>query len=435
MTRTAAETRGGTFVLVAGGGVAALETALALRTLAPGLVDVELIAPELHFYYRPLAVAEPFGIGRVRRWELGDLVHSAGANFAPGELAGIDAEAQQAELKSGLRIDYDSLVLACGARPEAAVPGALTFRGPADVEALRRVLDEIARGEAGRLVFAVPSGVVWPLPLYELALLTATELEARGVQASLTIVTSEPAPLAIFGGAAATAVETALLERGIAVRTSAYPVEASGAGLTCVGADPIAADRVVALPRLRGPEIGGIPQDANGFVRADEHGRVLGLDNVFAAGDLTTFPIKQGGLAAQQADAVAETIALAAGAPVDPRPFMPVLRALLLTGRGSTFLQVELGGGHGETSTASEEPMWSPAGKIVGRHIAPFLAELGALEVSPAPGESAIRIELDPAEALGSPGWTSSCVSGFERTAATSPGARPAIPTRSSSRR
>jgi sulfide:quinone oxidoreductase len=389
-------------VLIAGGGVAALETALALRTLAPSVVDVELLAPELHFYYRPLAVAEPFGAGRVHRWELSDLARAAGADFAPGELASIDPEAQETELKSGSRMGYDALVLACGARPETAVPGALTFRGPADVEPMRRLLDEITRREAERIVFAVPSGVVWPLPLYELALLTATELEARGAAVSLTIVTSEPSPLAIFGGASGSAVEAALAERGIAVRTSTYPVEATGSGLTCVGAEPVAADRVVALPRLSGPAIGGVPQDKSGFVRTDEHGRVLGLQNVYAAGDLTTFPIKQGGLAAQQADAVAETIAAAAGAPVDPRPFTPVLRALLLTGRGSAFLQVELGGGHGETSTASEEPLWSPAGKIVGRYLGPFLAELGVLEVDPDPDpdEDVLRIELDSAEAL-----------------------------------
>ena len=277
MTRTAAERRSGVSVLVAGGGVAALETALALRTLAPGLVDVELIAPEVHFYYRPLAVAEPFGAGRVQRWELNDLVRAAGADLTPGELVDVDAEAQLVELRSGIRIGYDALVLACGARPETAVPGALTFRGPADVEAIQRLLDEIARGEAKRIVFAVPSGVVWPLPLYELAFLTASELEKRGAEASLTIVTSEPAPLAVFGGAAGAAVEAALLERGIGVRLSAYPVEAAGGHLFCVGAEPVAADRVVALPRLAGPEIGGVPQDKNGFVRTDAHGRVAGL--------------------------------------------------------------------------------------------------------------------------------------------------------------
>jgi sulfide:quinone oxidoreductase len=399
MTRTAAKTRGGVFVLIAGSGVAALETALALRALAPGRVDVELFAPELHFFYRPLAVAEPFGAGHVYRWELDDLVRAAGADFAPGELAAVDADAHVAELKNGIRIDYDALVLACGARPQTAVPGALTFRGPADVEAMRRLLDEIVRGEAKRIVFAVPSGVVWPLPLYELALLTATELEARGVQASVTIVTSEPAPLALFGAAAGAAVEAALRERGVGVRTSTYPVELAGGLLACMRADPVEADRVVALPRLTGPEIGGIPRDKSGFVATDEHGRVRGLGDVYAAGDMTTFPIKQGGLAAQQADAVAETIAAAAGAPVEPQPFKPVLRALLLTGKTPAFLRVELAGGHGETSTAGDEPLWWPPGKIVGRYLAPFLAELAVLDVSPEPEEEVLRIELDAAVA------------------------------------
>jgi sulfide:quinone oxidoreductase len=399
MTRTVAETRGGTKVLVAGGGVAALEAALALRELAADRVDVELIAPELHFYYRPLAVAEPFGAGHVHRWELDDLVRAAGADFAPGELVAVDAEEQTAELASGIRVGYDALVLACGAKPQAAVKGALTFRGPADVEAVQRLLAEIADGEAKRVAFAVPSGVVWPLPLYELALLTATEVERRGVEAELTIVTSEPAPLAVFGDKAGAAIAGALRDREIELRTSAYPVEVSGGQIACAGGPPVRADRVVAAPRLVGPEIRGVPQDRDGFVPVDSHGRTRGTPNVFAAGDLTTFPIKQGGLASQQADAVAETIAAAAGVPLDPRPFAPVLKALLLTGRGAIFLRVELGGGHGETSTASDEPLWRPPGKIVGRYLAPFLAELGVLEVSPEPDDDVLQVELDAAGA------------------------------------
>jgi sulfide:quinone oxidoreductase len=358
-------------------------------------VEVELVAPELHFFYRPLAVAEPFGAGRVHRWELDDLVRAAGGSFVPGELAAVDPDAHAAELTNGLRLEYDALVLATGARPQPAVPGALTFRGPADVDAMRDLLAEILRGEARRIVFAVPSGIVWPLPIYELALLTATELEARAVEASLAVVTSEPAPLALFGGAASAAVAAALAERGIEVLASAYPVDLAGGLLACVGADPLPADRVVALPRLAGPELGGVPHDQNGFVPIDEHSRVRGLPDVYAAGDLTTFPIKQGGLATQQADAAAEAIAAVAGAPLEPRPFAPVLRALLLTGKSPAFLRVELGGGHGETSTAADEPLWWPPGKIVGRCLAPFLAELGVLEIQPEPDEDVLRIELE----------------------------------------
>jgi sulfide:quinone oxidoreductase len=398
MARTAHVASRSFQVLVVGGGVAGIEAVLALRELAGELVDVELVAPEHQFFYRPLAVLEPFGRRPRDSWELADLTRAAGARFTPGELRALDIEGHVAELTSGQRIPYSAVVLACGARPEAAVAGALTFRGPADGERFKALLDEIKAGRAKRLVFAVPSGIVWPLPIYELALLTATELEREGLDATLLIVTSEPAPLALFGRAASEAVHNLLRQRGIAVQASTYPVEVRDGLLKCVRGSDVAANGVVALPRLRGPAIEGVPRDRNGFLRTDAHGRVAGAADVYAAGDLTAFPIKQGGLAAQQADAVAEAIAAAAGVAIEPTPFRPVLRALLLTGARPTFLQVELGGGHGETSAASQEPLWWQPGKIVGRRLAPFLAGLGLLDAPAEPDEAdVLRIEADAA--------------------------------------
>jgi sulfide:quinone oxidoreductase len=393
MTRTATEARGDVHVLVIGGGVAGLEVALALRELAEGRTDVEIVAPEQHFFYRPLAVSEPFGGARVQRWEVGELARAAGAALTPGSLDALDVDAHTAHLGNGLSIPYDAIVLAYGARPEIAVPGALTFRGPADIDPLRALVDELERGEVRRIAFVVPSGTVWPLPLYELALLTAAEAERTGAETELVLVTSEPSPLALFGTAASEAVRTALSERNVEVRVSTYAESAGDDGLKVLGG-VLPVDRVVALPRLSAPAIAGVPRDRAGFVPTDPHGRVSGAPDVYAAGDLTTYPIKQGGLAAQQADAVAETIAAAAGAPVDPRPFRPVLRALLLTGATPTFLRVELGGGHGETSEASEETLWWPPGKIVGRYLAPFLAELGVLAAEPAADEDVVRVEI-----------------------------------------
>ncbi len=398
MARTAPVTSRGFQVLVVGGGVAGLEAVLALRELAGELVDVELVAPEHQFFYRPLAVLEPFGRRPRDRWELADLARAAGARFTPGELRSLDVEGHIAELTSGQRLPYSAVVLACGARPTAAVAGALTFRGPADAERFKALLDDIKAGRAKHLVFAVPSGIVWPLPIYELALLTATELEREGLDATLLIVTSEPAPLALFGRAASEAVNELLRERGIPVHPSTYPVEVSDGLLKCVRGSDVAADGVVALPRLAGPAIEGVPRDRNGFVPTDPHGRVAGAADVYAAGDLTAFPIKQGGLAAEQADAAAEAIAAAAGVAIEPTPFRPVLRALLLTGRRPTFLQVELGGGHGETSRASQKRLWRQPGKIVGRRLAPFLAGLGLVDTPTEPQEAdVLRIEADAA--------------------------------------
>src|SRR4029079_10776031 len=107
---------------------------LALRALAPELVDVEVVSAEAHFYYRPLAVAEPFGLGKVHRWEVADLARSVGADFSFGVLAAVDTNRREARLASGAVIEYDALLIASGARAHEAVEGALAFRGPADAE-------------------------------------------------------------------------------------------------------------------------------------------------------------------------------------------------------------------------------------------------------------------------------------------------------------
>jgi sulfide:quinone oxidoreductase len=82
-------------------------------------------------------------------------------------------------------------------------------------------------------------------------------------------------------------------------------------------------DRVVALPTLRGRPIPGIPVEEHGFVEIDEHCRVRGLEHIWAVGDITTFPVKSGGMATEQADVAAEAIAAAAGADIEPRDPRP----------------------------------------------------------------------------------------------------------------
>jgi sulfide:quinone oxidoreductase len=379
--------------VIVGGGVGGLEAALALRELAPDVVDVELVSSELHFFYRPLAVVEPFGLGSVHRWELGELAHRAGARFSPGTLTAVDVERRVARLASGGEIEYDALLLALGAKPETAVPGALTFRGQADVESFRLVLEEAKLKGGGRLVFAVPSGPVWPLPIYELALLTAFEFEEDGLAVDISIVTSEPSPLALFGSTASDAVSSMLAERGVTVTASTYSAAFEQGRLLGVPDRSIHADWVVACPRLAGPDIPGVPRERNGFIPIDEYGCVPAVDRLYAAGDATTFPVKQGGIAAAQADAAARSIAAHAGADVEQRPFRPLLRALLVSKERPAFMRVELGGGHGDSSTVSEEALWWPPGKIVGRYLSPFLAGLGVADLCEGDGD-VVRLEI-----------------------------------------
>ena len=384
-------------VLIAGGGVAAIEAALALRELGDDAIRVDLLAPGPRYWYRPVSVAEPFERGKVLHFDLGRVAEAAGAGLTLDALAAVDGGRREARTRAGTIISYDALLLACGAAPKTAVPGAITFRGPADVDRVRALLKEVEQGDVRRLVFAVPWGSVWVLPAYELALLTAAWCKAHRTQnVELMLVTPEDEPLQLFGRSASEAVRELLSDADVMLSTGAYAVEAHDGQLRTVPDRSITADRVVALPRLQGHPIHGVPQTVEGFVPVDKHGRVVGMDDVFAAGDITTFPVKQGGIAAQQALVAAEAIAALAGIEVTPRQFEPVLRGLLLTGGHPQYLRRDLSG-TGEAEWVSEAPIWWPPTKIVGRRLAPFLASLAGDETASrdqAPGEG-LEVEVD----------------------------------------
>ena len=384
-------------VLIAGGGVAGLETMIALDALASDRVEVELLSPEATFHYRPLDVREPFGLGRAERLDLSRLTAGRRASHRRGALAAVDAEARRVETDAGERLSYDALVVAAGARPRPALEGALTFWGASDVRALRDLLDELVRGAAGDVAFVLPGQATWPLPLYELALMTARHLAERNrLRTSLTLVTHESAPLELFGRSASEAIATLLQRDGVALRLGSYATAFADGTLHLAPRGELAAERVVALPRLEVPEIPGLPQDAHGFVPTDLYGRVEGTQDVYAAGDVTTFPIKQGGLAAQQADVVAASIAAWAGASVTSEPFRPVLRGQLLTGGAPRYLRSDLAGGRGDVSDVDVQPLWWPPGKVAGKYLAPLVAELGIGDAAPAehPGAVDVLVEL-----------------------------------------
>lgn len=372
-------------VLVVGAGVAGLEAALALRELAEDRVDVELLAPEEDFVYRPLSVAEPFRQGETRRFPLARLVELAGARLTRGTLSRLDLDRHRATTAEGAELDWDVLLLTLGARTREGIPGGLTFRGPDDREALTKLVDEGAAGGYGHLTFALPTLAAWPLPLYELALMTKTRLESSGATGvQIDVVTPEEDPLAIFGREASTTVRELLERRSIGLLTHTTPVVYRNGALVVVPGRAIRTDRVVSMPVPEGRRIPGLPDDGRGFVRTDQFGAVEGRDDVYAAGDLTAFPLKQGGIATQQADAAATSIAALAGADVEPQPFKPMLRGLLLTGLTPQFLSANL---LDNASEADTEPLWWPPAKIVGHYLAPFLAEhvgLSAESAAPA---------------------------------------------------
>jgi len=369
-------------IVIAGGGVAAVEAMLALRALAGRRPAITLLSAETELAPPAAAVATPFGFEPPAALPIGPLAERHGVRVRPGMLAAVEVPMRAAVLDDDRRLAYDHLLVAVGARRGAAIGGAVTFRGPADTPSVEAVLDDIAAGRASHLAVVVPSSDVWSLPAYELAIMAAVELRSRGVaEPRVTLVTPEPVALAVFGATAADAVAELLHRRGIELHTASTPLSAQP-GVLRTSAGDVPADRVIALPESVGPFLPGLPHDEGGFIPTDEHGCVEGCPGVYAAGDATSFGLRQGGLAAQQADAAAETIAARLGAIAAPRPFHPVLRGVLLTGGAPLYLRADLtAGGDAVTrpltaqgSSAGPRSLWWPPAKVAGRYLAPLLS-------------------------------------------------------------
>ena len=204
-------------VLIAGGGIAGVEALLGLREVAGASVKLTLLAPDPDFVYRPMAVAEPFGAGLARHVPLADIVADAGAELVTDALAAVDDGARQVRLRGGGSRAFEALLVATGARAVAGVEGAKTWWPEGDPDTYGGLLRDIDEGYSKRLAIVVPAGVVWPLPAYELAIMTAGEADALGQDdVQVTVVTPERAPLSLFGTEAGAAVAEELRARGCA---------------------------------------------------------------------------------------------------------------------------------------------------------------------------------------------------------------------------
>jgi sulfide:quinone oxidoreductase len=362
-------------VLIVGGGVAALEAALALRELGRERIATTMLAPNPEFVYRPMTVREPFSYPLAQRYPLEQIARELEVELQVGSFKWLEPTERTVHTDAGERLSYDALLLALGARLYPRFNHATTIDDARIDELLHGLIQDIEGGYVHRLALLIPSGRTWPLPIYELALLCAARARNVNVELSITIATPEDAPLAIFGGAVSDGVRQLLEESDIATITSAHcEVRESGRVSISPGSRQLDADRIVALPELVGPSAPGVPgRSEHGFIAVDPLCKVRTLERVYAAGDATDFAIKHGGIAAQQADVAAQSIAGLAGLAPQPMPFRPVLQGVLLTGGKPRYLRAHITGGHGSSSEITDTPTWSPATKIAAKYLAPYL--------------------------------------------------------------
>ena len=266
-------------VVIAGGGFAAVEAALALKALAGDRVQVALLAPDAVFHYRPAATSESFDVAPTRGYDLQTIAADIGASYHRGRLEAVASRKHWARTAAGARLQYDRLILATGARSVARVSGAITFRDQRDVSKLRRMVAGVETGVVRRVVFALPAGTVWPLPLYELALMSARRAKRTGNDARLHTREPEETPLAIFGQSGVSAGwRPARGRRGALHRLLGRRRRFVATGRSDSGTERGSQQTVSSpCPSSAGAGSPACRRTRSGFVPADAFGRVEGL--------------------------------------------------------------------------------------------------------------------------------------------------------------
>jgi sulfide:quinone oxidoreductase len=386
-------------VVIAGGGVAALEALAGLRALAGDRVETTLLSPVDTFSYRPLSTAVPFTFREERTRSLAELAGDLDARFVRDGLAQVDASRTRVLTRDGDFLPYDALLIAVGARVSRR-PGedVAWSRGSQGVAALTALLLELEAGSVRSVAFVAPPAAAWPMDAYELAFVARLAAERAGGDTRVVLVTAEQAPVEALGAAASEAVADELARAdidfvtGVEVAGAQQGEEAGSDMLSSVmprlsrgGRGPderlsvlhldsgsnLAVDRAVRLPVVHGPAVPGVARDDNGFLMVDGHARSTQDPRVFAAGDATALALKHSTLASAQATAAAEALAAEAGADLEPAPWSSCLYGLLT-------LPPHFPGARGSAWLPDGGPithcLWWPPGHVAGRHLAPCLA-------------------------------------------------------------
>ncbi len=363
-------------VIICGAGVAGIEALLRLRALAGSSVDITLLSPDEYLDYRPLSVVEPFDDQSRRQYPIAGIAADAQAHWLPESLDWVDRHNRLVHTRGGKSLPYDALLLAVGGRRRHAAPHLTVFPETRGAHGYRRILQGIDSGDVSELAFVMPEGPSWPLPLYELALMTGHYAGDRQRAIALTFITPEKSPLGVFGAGVSAEIAALLAARDIAVYCSSnVEMPAAQRLFRMPSGSESHPQYTLTLPSLTGPDVHGIPGDAvHRFLPVDEHCRVLDTDgHIFAAGDATGWRIKHGALSVQQAHTAAAGIARLAGLDGPCPPLHPVLQGTLWTGSAPLYLSAHFIAGQGWNGQLHGEPPWDPQDKVVGADLGPYL--------------------------------------------------------------
>ncbi len=129
-----------THIVVAGAGIAGIETALALRAFAGDRAAVTVVDSGRMFAIPATATGTAFGIIPSVDVPLSCVVARTRAALRRSHMVAVDSRRRLAMLAGGELLRFENLVIAVGAPPH--LPDALTFRGHPDVDELRSLVED-----------------------------------------------------------------------------------------------------------------------------------------------------------------------------------------------------------------------------------------------------------------------------------------------------
>lgn len=346
--------KNGQTILVLGGGVGGLVTAVDLRKKLPKehrvvVVDREpehLFAPSLLWLMTGLRTAEKISrpLERLKR---------KGIEVVTGEIERIDPGQRQVTV-SGETLSGDYLVLSLGAdlAPDA-IPGLAvaghSFYTLAGAESLRGALRDF---HAGRIVVLTCSpGYKCPAAPYEAAMLLEYDSRKRKIRddVQVDLYAAEPGPMGVTGPEFSAGVRQMVEAKGIGY----YPahqvktVDPAVRRISFTNGVDASYDLLAYVPPHRAPAVvseAGL-LGASGWVPVDRNTLETSFDRFYAIGDVTGIPLKlgkplpmAGTFAHSQAGVVAQNIAHAITGKGKPATFDGHGECFIETGDGKAGL-------------------------------------------------------------------------------------------------
>ena len=308
-------------ILILGGGFSGITAAERLATLLGTDHRITLLSLRPKFVFYPALVDVAFGRLEVPdvTFDLEKKLAESGVNFIEGSVTQINHAARLVEyerLKVKGEISYDYLLIASGRKLAVEqVPG---YKDAAHhllgIVAALKFGEAVSDFRSGTIILGLCPGARLPVPVCETAFALAAKFkkEIKNGSVHLKVIFPESLEDAFGGANLHRELESAFKQQNIVVLYK-YPIQAVRRDeVISVFKHRIKHDLLMLLPPFRGNELYRSLKATNDedYIKVDRCMRVLGHENIYAAGDIVAFSgPKFAHMAVRQAVVAAENIA------------------------------------------------------------------------------------------------------------------------------